>query len=245
MTTTNARSPFKRPGFIVAAVIVGIILIAGLIVLVTSPLRDNIDFADPRPSPSASSSASPSISTAEASICGLEGVDDENTLTAAPETDWDLVGTVAAPSGSDGAGPGDLDEAGFRSCYAHTAEGALFAAVNIYAMSTDSRLAGELSERYLAPGPGRDAAIERGRDIDPTNSTRAQLAGYKIDSYSIDETTVDLVFQISSSGQLVSIPTVLQWNAGDWKIVTDAEGLSPLAPAPIENLAGYTPWSGA
>ncbi|RLP71396.1 hypothetical protein D9V29_08600 [Mycetocola manganoxydans] len=73
---------------------------------------------------------------------------------------------------------------------------------------------------------------------------RAQIAGYKIGSYSGDAATVDVVMNYSD-GSLVSIPLKLLWVEGDWKIEVTPSGEFPLAPAQIENLGGYTPWSGA
>ena len=246
MTNTEQRSPLSRPGFIAAAIVVGIIVLTAIIVLATSLTRGSDD-NDTQPTEDTSTSSTPSAEASDESVCGLSGFDTENTLTNAPDTTWELVGTVAAPTDPKGAGPGIIDD-GFRSCYAHTAEGALFASINLMAMGTDNRLAPELSKRFLVPGPGQDAALEReksGEDASGDQNFRAQLAGFKINSYSADETTVDLVFQVSSSGALVSIPNVLQWSGGDWKGVTDAEGNNPLQPAQVENLGGYIPWSGA
>ncbi|WP_104133877.1 hypothetical protein [Cryobacterium sp. Y62] len=245
MTNTEHRNPLSRPGFIAAAIIVGIILLAAIIVLLTSLARGSDDnTTQPTSNPT---STAPSGDAADKSVCSLPGFDTENTLTNAPDTKWELVGTVAAPADPKGAGPGIIDD-GFRSCYAHTAEGALFASINLMAMGTDNRLAPELSKRFLVPGPGQNAALEReksGENAPGDQNFRAQLAGFKINSYSSDETIVDLVFQVSNSGALVSIPNVLQWSGGDWKGVTDAEGNNPLQPAQVENLGGYIPWSGA
>jgi hypothetical protein len=120
--------------------------------------------------------------------------------------------------------------------------------VNYFAMSTDSRLAPELSKRYLVPGPGRDAALAReaaGEYASADGGLRAQVAGYRISSYDGEQATVDLVVQVSNSGALVSIPTVLEWYEGDWKAVVDNDGNSPLETAQLESLGGYTPWAGA
>jgi hypothetical protein len=246
MSATGTPSPFRRRGFILAAAVVAVIVLAAIIVAVSFLTRGstNPTTAPTTPAPS----ASPTGDAADESVCGLPGFETENTLTSAPETDWELVGTVAAPTDPTESGPGLIDDAGFRSCYAHTAKGALYAAINISAMSTDSRLAPELSERFLVPGPGRDLAIERDKANQGgtgSENLRAQVAGFKIASYTAEEATVDLVFQVSTTGALVSIPTVLQWHDGDWKGVTDDQGNSPLEPAQLDNLGGYIPWSGA
>lgn len=240
MTNTDPRSPFSRRGFIVAAIVVGVIVLAAIIVLVTSLTRGGHD-TPPQTSTTPSSSAEPSADAAAASVCGLPSFETENTLTSAPETNWELVGTVAAPTDSTGAGPGVIDDDGFRSCYAHTAKGALYAASNMLAMGSDARLQPLLAEKLAVPGPGRDAALDA-----PASDTRIryQIAGYKITSYGKNQATVDLAVNVSS-GQLASVPFLLQWSGGDWKAVLTDDGQPPLASAPLQNLGGYTPWSGA
>ncbi|MFC5931996.1 hypothetical protein D6T64_01615 [Cryobacterium melibiosiphilum] len=240
MTNTEQRSPLSRPGFIAAAIVVGIIVLAAIIVLVTSLTRGSDDNAA-QPTEDPSTSSTPSAEASDESVCGLDGFEDMNTLTQAPENEWELVGTVAAPTEPEGAGPAEITD-GLRTCYAHTAEGALFLAVNFAAMGTDASLRDRLPQ-LVAPGPGRDALIALGSDSSGS-TLRAQVAGYSIGSYSAKETTVDLAVNFSS-GELVSLPLKLVWAEGDWKIQMTDAGVLPLSPAPIDNLGGYTPWSGA
>jgi hypothetical protein len=241
MTDTETRSPFRGRGFIAAAVVVGVIVLAAIIVLVTSLAGGG---NEPGASPTRAPSATPTSSAADESVCGLKGFDTENTLTTAPENDWELVGTVAAPTEPKGAGPGVTDE-GFRSCYSHTAEGALYATVNWFALSSDARNLPRLPE-LVEPGEGRDAAIAAASAGTPVPSeTRLQVAGFKINSYDGQEAVVDVAWTVTSEGgALVSLPTVLHWVNGDWKIVLTDEGMFPYASAPLANLGGYTPWAG-
>jgi hypothetical protein len=239
MTNTETRSPFRGRGFIAAAVVVGVIVLAAIIVLVTSLAGGG---NEPGASPTRAPSATPTSSPADESVCGLKGFDTENTLTSAPENDWELVGTIAVPTDSDVAGPGTVSD-GLRTCYSHTAEGALFMAVNYLGMGTDATLYNRLFQ-LVAPGPGRDALAAQADSGPSTSSTRAQVAGYKISGYSPETTTIDLALNYSS-GQLVSLPMKLVWAENDWKLVLTDTGELPIAPAPIENLGGYTPWSGA
>lgn len=239
MSTADSQSPFRSRGFVVAAIVVGAIVLAAIVVLVTSLARGGDNNADPTPAPTTSTSANPSA--ADPSVCGLEGFEEKSSLTAAPTNKWELVGTMAAPI-DDRSGPGDVDSAGFRSCFAHTAEGALFAAVNFVATGTDATLGPRLVE-LVAPGPGRDV-LEGQSSGGSTSNLRAQVAGYKIAPYSADATTVDLALNYSG-GQLVSVPLKLVWAEGDWKVEMTAAGELPLSPAQIQNLGGYTPWSGA
>lgn len=238
--STPETSPFRKKSFVAAAIAVAVIALAAVIVLVTSIFGG----ASPEPLPSAAPTTSEPSPSADAeedpSVCGLEGSEDENTLSNAPDVDWELVGTVAAPT-SAVAGPG-TDEQGFRSCYARTAEGALLMVANFIAMGTDSTLQPRLVE-LVAPGPGRDALETEVGSSNSSSSSRAQVAGYRIGSYTADAATIDVVMNYSD-GSFVSIPLKVVWAEGDWKAEVTANGDFPLSPAQVPNLGGYTPWSG-
>lgn len=235
--STDSQSPRQNRGFVVAAIVVGVIALAAIVLLGTFLFRGGDNNADPTPTPAPTSSAT---ADAEPSVCGLDGFEETSSLDAAPDNKWELVGTVAAPA-DPAVGPGEVQD-GLPSCYAHTAEGALFAAVNFIAAGTDATLGPKLIA-LVAPGPGRDA-LEADSSSGGTSNLRAQVAGFKVSSYSADSATIDVAMNYST-GQLVSIPLKLQWAEGDWKIEMTSEGELPLAPAQLQNLGGYTPWSGA
>ena len=234
--STQPSNPFTSRGFIAAAIVVGVILLAGVIVLVTALTAPHTPVAKPTSTPSG-----PVASGDDKSVCGLPGFETESSLTTAPNTKWELVGTVATPTDPKGAGPG-LDDKGLRTCYAHTAEGALFAAVGYLAVGSDARNVPRLYA-LLADGPVRDQLQATPSPGDPS-SDRLQVAGFKVNAYSASEATIDVAWQVTSAGsQLVSCPTVLRWEHGDWKVVIDKNG-PPFAPSPLASLGGYTPWAG-
>jgi hypothetical protein len=242
MSTVEPTSPFRRRGFIAAASVVGLIVLAAIIVMVTSLIRGG---DEPAAAPMMSTTPTPTTSASQdaatRSVCGFEEYEEENGLTAPPVAEWELVGTVAAPADPK-VGPGEVDPDGFRSCFAHTAEGALFAAANFVAIGTDASIGPRLIE-LVAPGPGRDALANAPIGGDPSGF-RAQIAGYSISAYDSTAATVDLALNYST-GDLVSLPLKLIWAEGDWKLQMTAEGELPLSPSPLTNLGGYTPWSGA
>lgn len=242
MTNTEPRSPFTKRGFIAAAIVVGIIVLAAIIVLVTTLTRGTANAPTPTTSPH--TSASPAENVADKSICGLTGFEKASSLTSAPDNKWELVGTVAAPRDPKGAGPG-ITKDGFRSCYSHTAEGALYASVTYIALASDGRNIPKLPG-LIAPGKGKDAAIAAASEPPSPSSTRLQVAGFKVNSYNGREAVIDVVWAVTSSGgALVSTPTVLKWVDGDWKIVLSDRGQPPFASSSLKNLGGYIPWSGA
>lgn len=239
MTTEEPREskPFlRRTTAIGAGVVVAVIVVLGLFALIANLLS-------PHPSPTSNPTNGPGPSAGDESVCGLEGFEATSSLEAAPEVRWELVGTVAAPTDPD-VGPGVVDD-GFRSCYAHTAEGALFAAVNYVAMGSDPRLQ-PLLWQLLEEGPFKDQAeADAGTSTPTPSSSRLQVAGFTVLSYSADKAVVDVAFQVTAPATgLMSVPIEFVWQDGDWRIATTDTGL-PYAPAQIENLGGYIPWSGA
>jgi hypothetical protein len=238
---TNETNPFTSRRFILAAVVVGVVLLCAVILVVGTMVSGQ---AKPTAGPTPSSTATRTAAAdADPSVCGLKGYEVKSSLGNAPKSKWELVGTIAAPTDLKGAGPGKIDTDGFRSCYAHTATGALYAAANFVALGSDSTTRAKLPS-LIAPGPGRDAAQAQSNASSDSAGYRAQVAGYKIDSYDGNNATVDLALNYST-GQLVSLVLKLTWVEGDWKLVADDSGNLPIPPAALQNLGGYTPWSGA
>jgi hypothetical protein len=240
VSVNETRRPFARRGFIAAATVIGIVVLAAIVVIVSSVVRAaHHSAAAPTPTTTPTSEQSSS----DKSVCGLSGFESKSSLTSAPTNKWDLVGTVAAPTDPDGAGPGSIKD-GFRSCYAHTAEGALFASVTYVALASDARNISDLAS-LLAPGQGKEAAIAAATSAPSPTSIRLQVAGFKVNSYDAHEAVIDVAWSVTSSGgALVSFPTVLDWDDGDWKIVLASDGQPPFASSPLQNLGGYIPWSG-
>jgi hypothetical protein len=242
---SNAEQPFyRRPLWIVVAIFLAVVLVGGGIAAVTGAFigSDDKRTANPTPAPSKGSS----IPASAASVCGLKGFKTANDLTAAPPATWKIIGNMAAPQDPKVAGPGKTEDDGrFNTCFAHTATGALFASANYLATSTDSRNMSRLAE-LLADGEIKDELEASPQPASEGSGTRAQVAGFKIDAYSSKEATVDLAMSYTggeADGQLISIPMVVRWEQGDWKIVVDSTG-SPVAPAALSSLGGYIPFSG-
>jgi hypothetical protein len=239
--STEPKSPFARRGFLFAAIGVGVIALAAIVAITAALVGGG---RDPNPEP-IQTTTSPATSAEDRSVCGLRGFETESSLTTAPATKWELVGTVAAPTDPKGAGAGVIEDDGFRSCYSHTAKGALYFAVNYVAIGTDATIRGRLPE-LVKPGPGKDALIKAsaGATGQESSSQRAQVAGFKIAAYSAGATTIDLALKYSD-GRLISAPLKLVWLEGDWKMVLSDTGQLPLAPGALETLGGYIPWAGA
>jgi len=249
---STPATPFhKRPLWIAIAAFLALVLVGGGIAAATGAFSGGgtpvatptSDATAAEPTTSASPSAS-ALPDGAASVCGLPGYEETSSLDTAPKTTWKLVGTVAVPDDPQGAGPGVTGSNGIRSCYAHTATGALYAVANYLGQATDARLISHIAE-LVAPGPGKDAAAAAAA-AGASSSVRLQIAGFKIESYSASETTVDVVATVTDKGNaLVSMPMILKWVDGDWKFELTDKGTLPLDSSQLQSLGGYIPWAGA
>lgn len=241
------QSPFTRPGFVAATVVIALIVVLGLVIVIGNMTRD-----DPDPAPPSSTSAEPTtaVPTSEppeavggASVCGLPaGQSDTTRLTSAPDVDeWQYQGTVAYPV-SDEFGPAETDPAGFRYCFQRSPEGALFAATYAVTVGTDQAVVPEWIKYFTAPGPYREQLIQPPTTSSEPSDVRLRVAGFRLLSYDGDTARVDIAMVASVSGQTVNMSAVypLVWSDGDWKVSTDTP--EPGSVASIPDVAGYIVW---
>jgi hypothetical protein len=243
--STAERSPFTKPGFIISAALV-VALLAAVIVIFILPKGDSTAQQAPASSSAGGSSApAKSADAAGKSICGLPS-NAETALGAAPKAKWELVGRVAAPADPKTFGPGVTDGDGFRSCFANSPTGALYAAANMVALGglSDEGIQKKLIEKLVEPGPGRDAALKDIKTPSGTASSSIQIRGFVIKTYSPSAAHVDLAFQ-TPTGELGHGVLPLRWSEGDWKVEISDSGELINDVAQVRDLSGFIPWSGA
>ena len=241
---SESQSPFTRPGFIAAAIVVALIVVAGIVLVAV-----NVGKGDPKAAPTSSASStshgitsSPGPVSGDASVCGLRGVEFSGTVSAAPETTWKYQDVLAYPT-SQAAGPGATAPSGYRYCFQHSPDGALFATANFAIMSFDQSLRSTWLPYVLAPGQHRDSLLSSGLNASNPSGIRASIAGFRVLSYDGEHAQVDVAFQATGSGQVVtgSFVAKLVWSDGDWKLDSSVE--SPAQIDQLPNLAGYTAWT--
>jgi hypothetical protein len=244
-TTQEGRSTLAKPWFIGSAVVVGLIVVAGIIVATTGGGEPE---AGPTPTaPAASPSVSEQAPAGDASVCGLPGVEMSGRVTSAPDATWEYQDVYAYPT-SPSAGPGATAPEGYRYCFQHSPNGALFAAAYAAVSGSvdDPDFVHAWLDYALAEGAQREdllaGAAEAGAD-GSSQSARGSVAGFRLLSYDADSARVDIAFTVTASGQQVTISGVyeLVWSEGDWKIDTDAD--QPIRTAQIPSTAGYVGWS--
>lgn len=244
--SSTERSPFTKPGFIISAALV-LALIAAVVVIFFLPKADNT--AQPAPASSSadvSSAPAKSAGAAGKSVCGLPS-STETALGTAPKSKWELVGKMAAPTDPKTLGPGLTDGDGFRSCFAQSPTGALFAAANVIALGSSTTLDKvKLAEDFLVPGIGRDAAIADTKAKASSTSSSggtAQFQGFLIKSFTPAEADVDVAFQLPT-GQYAHTVLSLRWVDGDWKVKAADDGQIFNAVAQLSDLSGFILWTG-
>jgi hypothetical protein len=166
----------------------------------------------------------------------------QNIPTTAPAASWALVGSMAAPSNPSTIGPQRTVD-GFRTCFAHSPVGALYAVVNFWAAGT----AFSPSTVYVhlaADTPSRAQVVKesQGNATRLDSSGPVQLAGFEFNSYSPSSADLSIVLQ-GSSGVLVSVACTMVWQNGDWRYVIPPSG-APAA-GQVQDLDGYVPWTDA
>lgn len=248
----------SNPRFLAAAAVLGVLVVLAVVLAIIGPGDDGTRGATPEatsssaPSGSASESSGSSGSQQGGSACGL-AAGSQQIPTSAPEADWELVGTVAAPSAPDTVGPADTRD-GVRRCFAASPTGALFAAVNFVATTSDADLRADAVRQLAARGAGRTAALKaatatggssgNGGNGGGASSTKFQVAGFAVLNADDRASAVELAFR-ANTGALIRLPVSLRWEQGDWKVVLPPDGDLYAALGSLPDLTGYIPWSGA
>ena len=241
--STTESNPFTKPGFITAAALVVALLAAGIVIFLLPKGQGNAQPAPAAAETSGPATAGPRSSAgANKSVCGLPA-SSETALGAAPQSKWELLGTMAVPAEPSTAGPGKVGTDGLRSCFAQSPTGALYATANIWAASFN----GYAKQVYLelaADSPSRDKAvhaIQEGKDVGDGASPKVQIAGFIIHSYSPEAAVVELALK-SNDGGYGALSTSLLWENGDWKLDMPAAGGGMVRQ--ISDLSSFIPWAG-
>ena len=242
----NQQSPFAKPGFLISAVIVVLVVVAGVFLGIMNATRDDpeSDAATPAPSSATPTPTNEPVDTPSGdSICNLAGESLSGTLSTAPETTWEYQDTLAYPTSPE-FGPAETNPDLVRYCFQRSPEGALFAAANAAVQSSGPAYV-EWMNYFLA-----DETVNRQEllaDLEPSEGVppdmRLSIEGFKILSYDGSSAKIDLAARIAASGEPIYMSTVydLVWENGDWKLLPQNPS-NPLRAAQIPDLAGYVLW---
>jgi hypothetical protein len=239
------RSPFSRPGFVVSAVLVGMLVLATAFVAVTGLTRHDAHSSQHiAASDAVGQRVQRTARTPRPAGCSLAG-DSEAVPTAAPSLAWTTVGEMVVPQSPGTFGP-ERRQDGIGVCFAHDPTGALVASLDFFAEATVASPTGLLRTR-TASGAGQQVALLQARggdggllqdsDGDP-GSVSAQ--GYQYIDYTPSEANIDVALQ-GPDGQLASVECQLIWQHADWKLVIPTSG--QLNATQITTMDGFIAWA--
>ena len=245
-TNEPQGSPFSRPAFVVAGVLVLAIVLLGIIVAVRVAGSNNATAQPPPPSTTsteATPTAAPSTPTEQAaSVCGLPAGMDSGPLTSPPAVTWAYQGTIAYPKSPE-LGAGQTASEGYRYCFQRSPAGALVMTANAMAQGSDPTVGNAWAEYALGDGQYHDQlAQEIAKPVKGSGGTRLRVAGFRVLSFDGTSARIDLGLQGSSQNQNLTLSAVyeLVWQEGDWKLSAAVE--QPLDISTIPDFSGYVPW---
>lgn len=242
------QTPFTRPGFIAAMVVITVIVALATVLAVLNAPRDAAPAAatgttPPAPTgPAAVTTTTPPQLEGDPSVCGLPGEVMEGTLSTPPAAEWKFEGTTAYPTSQEFGPARSID--GVRSCFQHSPQGAVFAAANAVAQGSNQETVGAWLEHFLAEGPHRDAVLSQGPGgkVDD-QGIRIEIAGFRLLAYDGETARVDVAVRSKMEGRTVNLSMVytLTWQDGDWKLQV-ADPNAPFDVAHVPDIVGYTTW---
>jgi len=243
----NEQNPFRKPGFLAAAIVTVALVIAGVVLAIVAALGGDSDdetAATPAPTSSSASAAPTAEPTADAegaSVCGLGGVELSGTVTVAPEAQWQYQDVYSYPS-ADGIGPAETASEGYRYCFQHSPEGALFAASNMVVQSFDGTGRTAWLDYVVSEGTYRDSLLASDQG-DSDQDVRAAIAGFRVLAYEGNTSRVDVAYRATLNGEVVygSLVADMVWADGDWKLNADVD--NPARISQLPDLSGYTSWT--
>lgn len=249
------QSPFTKPGWLISAGVILIIVVVGITLSIQAVLRPNTPNGQAATTVAVTSEASgheptlkESSAAASTSVCGLTGdrIENPGRIPAPPEATWEYQGMYPYPTSST-YGPAAATDDGIRYCYQRSPEGAVFAAANAIAQGSAHEKSLAFAEYFLAQGPMRSAALDKIRSeqssTSSTSSSRITISGFKLLTYDGSKAKVDIALTVASTSSTSRASAVydLVWEDGDWKwVIQDIK--NPAHVSQIPDLIGYTTW---
>ena len=187
---------------------VGVLLVLLLIVLIPRGGSSSSASGGSGSSAGAEQQLSRATSSVAAGSCGAGASDDDSVMDAAPKgTKWVTTDSGWIGPVSKTAGP--MVDSPIRSCFEHSAEGALYAATWAYIQVN------EAPEAYMPTviGPGAESARESRTS---KSTTTVPVVGYRYISYTPERATIRILIKVPS-GTYRSTDIVMEWHDGDWR----------------------------
>ncbi len=247
------------PTWFASAAVIGLVVVALVVVLIVIATRGSSGSSPgpvAAPSPVAPGGAAPSNGGAPPEQagaadptrppgCHTSGTDQTVPTGTVAGINWTLIGGVAVPS-SASDGPALHGDAGVAYCYADTPLGAVLAASNLgRGTGTAAQIQQAALDHSTVPNEYSSQAAAQPAPADTGPTTGAQLAGFRIISYSPAQASIALAISITGSPGTYGVSTIaMQWYQGDWRVVTQPGPSPVVTTSSTTSLAGYVAWSG-
>lgn len=230
----DGTSRWAKAGTVCAVIFGAIMLSSVAIIAWDQSAGDSRSGADP---PAASVPASGSVPNASSA---RGQVDPSSPIPT--QVTWLKVGFGALPF-SRTSGPTAIRR-GVPAGFAHTQAGAVQAAIQILGrLSWSAQTTTSMQGVVIActtPAAKAQVVLSYGPPADP--SVIPQVAGFQLVTYSDTQAVVNLALRFN--GALRVSPATMQWVAGDWKLAGAPGPLSQTNWAQVQDLTGYTVFSG-
>ncbi|MFJ4922369.1 hypothetical protein [Streptomyces sp. NPDC088725] len=232
---------YKQRSWQLSAGFIGIVVVVGVIVTLTSNHRGTTDRAN------AAASVGPLSGTSVPEGSRPQGCRTDDSAggalpKAAPkDVSWHTLGVSRVPV-SASAGPTRI-EGTLWWCFAHTPTGAALAAHIIPSQMSGSGWR-TVTRQQVVDGTGRDMFEFQRATVQDTDSESgtpvASYAGFSVTSYRSTGATVKLLLKSDQGYAATTI--VLRWSGGDWKVVPDDNGALHSPVSVVQSTNGYTLW---
>lgn len=233
---------YKQRSWQLSAGFIGVVVVVGMIVTLTSGHDPAGDRANAVASVGPLTHA-PVTKDGRPQGCSTDDSAGDALPKAAPkDISWQTLGVSRVPV-SASAGPTRI-EGSLWWCFAHTPIGAVLAAHIIPSQMSGSGWRA-VSKQQIVSGRGRDMFdFQRAtvQDVDtPSSGTPvATYVGFSVTSYKSTAATVKLL--LKSDQGYASTTIALSWNGGDWKVQPDGNGSLHTPVSVAQSTNGYTLW---
>ncbi|WP_241778546.1 MULTISPECIES: hypothetical protein [unclassified Streptomyces] len=232
---------YKQRSWQLSAGFIGVVVVVGMIVTLTSGHSGTADRANAAASVGPLSGKSVPKGGRPQGCRTDDSAGDALPKAAPKDISWRTLGVSRVPV-SASAGPTRI-EGDLWWCYAHTPVGAVLAAHIIPSQMSGSGWR-TVTKQQVVDGIGRDMfEFQRAtvQDTDSGSSTPvASYVGFIVSSYGSTGATVKLLLKGEQGYAATTI--VLRWSGGDWKVVPDDNGALHSPVAAVQNTTGYTLW---
>ena len=247
------QTPWTRPGFVLAGLVVVLALGCGLYLAVgggghhaaASSSAGPATTAVPTTRSPAARSTSPTKRAGGG--CNVPPGPQAVPQVAPANITWQLWRGIALPW-SASAGPATV-HGDIAACFAHSPLGALLAAAQLPYRVLYSPQWLAVLDGMTVPNAGQQFVVREMRAARQTPYTPTpedqidQIAGFQVVSYDGDTAVIDLV-ERSENGAMGVAPFTVQWVNGDWRLVLQPSGSDSGPAQSVSSTVGYVAWGG-